>query len=52
MKKKDTGEKCQSCKKNPAGPEHTCPYQEEINDNTEAKCNCCRECSQECCDDI
>lgn len=31
---------------------HTCPYNEDINDDSETKCNCCDDCMQQCCDDI
>lgn len=33
---------------NPAVEEHSCPYQEEINDNYEVHCECCDDCRQEC----
>ena len=32
--------------------EHTCPYQEEINEDSETLCNCCKECTQQCVWDI
>ncbi len=54
-------EKCDSCERavesgykghaNDAAPLHECPYQSEINDKT-VMCNCCRDCTQECMDDI
>ena len=31
---------------------HVCPYDEDVNDNPNSMCHCCRECEQECCDDI
>jgi hypothetical protein len=35
------------------GEPHGCPYQQEINDSTDdAFCTCCRECEQDCRDDI
>jgi len=37
---------------NPAGPLRSCPYQEEINNNKEFVCNCCRDCVRECCEEI
>jgi len=40
-------EKCQRCQRVTGEPEHTCPYQEEINDNHEVMCNCCDECRQQ-----
>jgi len=37
---------------NPATEDHTCPFQVEVHDNTESKCDCCDDCSQECSDDV
>ncbi len=37
---------------NVAAEPHTCPFQEEINDDRETLCGCCAECQQECADDI
>ena len=31
---------------------HTCPYKEEISDNSESICTCCEECTTECAQDI
>jgi len=31
---------------------HTCPYKTEINNDKEALCNCCDECTLECVDNI
>lgn len=31
---------------------HQCPYQIEINDDTDFECDCCEECEQVCRDDI
>lgn len=31
---------------------HTCPYSEEINDDSQSLCHCCPVCTQECADDI
>lgn len=45
-------QKCQNCGKHPAEELHSCPFQEEINDNSEAGCNCCADCVHECCMDI
>jgi hypothetical protein len=42
---------CGRCS-NIAEPDHGCPYAEDINGNYDFKCNCCRDCIQECCDDI
>lgn len=44
--------KCENCKKNPATEPHTCPYAEDINDDHTTLCTCCRECENNCCDDI
>ena len=33
---------------NPPDEEHTCPYQEEINGNSEFTCTCCAECRTAC----
>lgn len=46
-------EKENTCKCGGEGEEdHSCPYQEDINDDYETKCNCCRECRHECAMDI
>lgn len=37
---------------NPKNPPHSCPYQKEIHDNYKYQCECCDDCTQECCDDI
>jgi len=50
----DTEDKCPSnfnCG-NAAKELHTCPYAEEINDDSEALCICCDDCTQECAWDI
>ena len=36
----------------PVTEPHTCPYDEEINDDRETLCHCCDACAQECSDDI
>ena len=33
-------------------PMHTCPYKEDVNDDKESLCNCCRVCELNCRDDI
>lgn len=38
--------------KNLAEPLHECPFQREINDDADYRCNCCDACSQNCADDI
>lgn len=45
-------EKCQSCGICDATPLHTCPYQEDVYDDSEFKCNCCNECAHQCAMDI
>ena len=52
MTEEVTEEKCQSCKKNPAQPKHTCPYAEEIGGDSESMCNCCDDCTYQCAMDI
>lgn len=44
--------KCKCGKEFDELPLHTCPYQEDVNNDSEFTCNCCDECRQECCDDI
>lgn len=31
---------------------HTCPFSEEIHDDYESTCTCCRECAHQCAMDI
>jgi hypothetical protein len=47
-------EKCdarESCR-NEATEEHTCPFLEEIHNNSATLCNCCDRCRHECAMDI
>ncbi len=44
--------KCKCGKEFDELPLHTCPYQEDVNNDSEFTCNCCDECRQECRDDI
>jgi hypothetical protein len=45
-------EKCDRCGK-PSSGLHSCPYASEINDNDDPEyCNCCDDCTHECCMDI
>ena len=37
---------------NPAGKSHTCPYREEIHNDHNYTCECCKECTRECAMDI
>ena len=39
---------CQGCTKKSAEPDHTCPFAEEINEDSESLCNCCSDCAYEC----
>jgi hypothetical protein len=43
---------CERCNKPVSGELHTCPFQEEINDDSESLCNCCGDCERECADDV
>jgi hypothetical protein len=43
-------EMCEMCEKNPAMPEHTCPYKHEFGSGEE--CNCCDDCRGDCWGDI
>lgn len=51
-KEKKQDEVCQNCEKAPAEEPHSCPYSEEINDDYEKQCNCCKQCRHECLMDI
>jgi len=31
---------------------HPCPFQEDVNGDSETLCKCCECCEQQCCDDI
>jgi hypothetical protein len=44
--------KCSRCEINDAQSEHTCPYAEEINNDSDNLCDCCSDCEHECCMDI
>ena len=39
---------CQRCESRKGRPLHTCPYQEDINDDKETLCNCCEQCEDMC----
>lgn len=43
---------CEQCHKNPASEPHTCPYAEEIANDSETECTCCPDCTRECAYDI
>jgi hypothetical protein len=50
--KKTEEYKCDRCG-GPGNPPHSCPFQEEINDNFDKNyCTCCDECTHECAMDI
>ena len=36
----------------PAAPPHPCPFKQEIHEDNETLCNCCKECQHECAQDI
>ena len=41
------------CKCGEEGQElHTCPYAEDVDNNSELLCNCCEKCIEICLDDI
>lgn len=40
-----------NCKNSPENP-HSCPYQEDINNDHEFECTCCEDCEAECLADI
>jgi len=48
----DRCEKCGHCGQNDAEDEHTCPYNEDINNDSETTCNYCVECQYQCAMDI
>jgi len=54
MDEETTEEKCPSSFNcgNAATEPHTCPFAEEINDDSETLCTCCDDCTQECAWDI
>jgi hypothetical protein len=45
-------EKCQICNNNTGEELHTCPYSEDIHDDSESLCNCCGDCEYQCAMDI
>jgi len=45
-------DKCPSCGSNDATELHTCPYQQDVNDDDESLCTCCPDCQYECGMDI
>ena len=45
-------EKCQRCKTAEADEPHICPYQDDVNSDTEYRCNCCSDCYSDCTQEI
>jgi hypothetical protein len=39
---------CDCASKGIAQAPHTCPYAEDINNDSESLCNCCAECEHQC----
>lgn len=39
---------CPKCGENPAAEEHTSPFQTGVNNDYEFLCTCCKDCVQEC----
>ena len=50
MTEKCDGGHCEG--KNETAEPHTCPFAEEIGDDSETLCTCCDECAYECAMDI
>ena len=48
-KKKDL---CSRCEIRPKNPLHSCPFNEDINNDSKTLCNCCNSCARECAMDI
>ncbi len=40
------------CNVNAGTEEHSCPYDEDVNNNPDSACNCCNQCCRSCADDI
>ncbi len=43
---------CPRCAGHEAQPEHLCPYQVCVRENSPPFCQCCEECEQRCQDDV
>ncbi len=43
---------CERCKALPAQEPHTCPYAEDIHNDSKTLCTCCTNCEHECAMDI
>ncbi len=48
--KTEAKEKCKCGK--PGRQPHTCPFREDVHNDTKTRCNCCRKCEQNCADGI
>lgn len=52
-KKKLLDTLCEKCQKNkPEKKSHTCAYRVEINEDKETLCNCCRDCTARCAENV
>lgn len=49
---KTTTKLCETCMKNKAADEHTCPFEVGMNNDFEFKCTCCKNCQDGCRRDI
>lgn len=36
----------------PGAPDHTCPYDADVNNNDDSECNCCKGCTDDCAMDV
>lgn len=60
LEQQDTGQKdrkgptfvCSRCTANHESEPHTCPFAEEIGNDSETLCDCCDDCTNECAMDI
>ena len=43
---------CEGCSKERGEPLHTCPFAEDIHQDSNTLCNCCEDCQHGCCMDI
>ena len=43
---------CPKCQVNVETDEHTCPFREDVDNDSETLCNCCSQCEHECMMDI
>lgn len=49
----DVSEKTRFCRDDhPKAEPHACPFDEEVNGDSETLCRCCESCTSECADDI